>query len=138
MEKPVLVTGGGGYIGSHTCKALAQAGYLPVTLDTFEYGHKWAVKWGPLIEGDILDRKSLDRVFEEYNPVGVLHFAAYIAVGESVEKPGKYYHNNVAGAISLLEAVREYGCKPFVFSSAKSYQSLRMEQVNDGADAQGF
>ena len=118
MEKSILVTGGGGYIGSHACKALAKAGYLPVTLDTFEYGYKRAVKWGPLIEGDILDRKALDRVFEEYNPVGVLHFAAYIAVGESVENPGKYYHNNVAGTISLLEAVRDYVCKSFVFSSS--------------------
>ena len=114
MDKTVLVTGGAGYIGSHTCKALAQAGYLPVTLDNLVYGHRMSVKWGPLIEGDILDRKVLDRIFEEYQPLGVLHFAAYIDVGESVRNPGKYYRNNVSGTISLLEAVRDYGSNCFV------------------------
>ena len=118
MDKTVLVTGGAGYIGSHTCKALARAGYFPVTLGNLVYGHRMSVKWGPLIEGDILDRKVLDRIFEEYQPLGVLHFAAYIDVGESVRNPGKYYRNNVSGTISLLEAVRDYECDCFVFSSS--------------------
>ena len=117
VDKPVLVTGGGGYIGSHTCKALAQAGYLPITLDNLVYGHKWAIKWGPFIKGNILDRKVLDEIFEKYYPLAVLHFAAYALVEESVKKPGKYYHNNVTGTISLLEAVHDHGCKNFVFSS---------------------
>ena len=117
MDKTVLVTGGAGYIGSHACKALSKAGYLPVTLDSLVYGHSESVKWGPLIEGNILDRAVLDRVFEEYSPLGVIHFAAYIDVGESVRNPGKYYRNNVSGTISLLEAARDYDCKRFVFSS---------------------
>ncbi|MFC1538948.1 UDP-glucose 4-epimerase GalE [Candidatus Latescibacterota bacterium] len=117
MDKTVLVTGGAGYIGSHTCKALSKAGYLPVTLDSLVYGHSESVKWGPLIEGDILERNVLDRVFEEYTPLGILHFAAYIDVGESVRNPGKYYRNNVSGTISLLEAARDYNCERFVFSS---------------------
>jgi len=118
LDKTVLVTGGAGYIGSHTCKALSRAGYFPVTLDNLVYGHRLSVKWGPLIEGDILDRKVLDRIFEEYQPLGVLHFAAYIAVGESVRNPGKYYRNNVSGTISLLEAIRDYGCNCIVLSSS--------------------
>ncbi len=117
MEKIVLVTGGAGYIGSHTCKALAQAGYLPVTFDNLVYGHKWAVRWGPFVEGDILDRKALYEVFEKYHPMAVLHFAAYSLIEESVKNPAKYYSNNVSGTISLLEAVRDYGCTSFVFSS---------------------
>jgi UDP-arabinose 4-epimerase len=117
MDKTVLVTGGAGYIGSHACKALSKAGYLPVTLDSLVYGHSDSVKWGPLIEGNILDRAVLDRAFEEYSPLGILHFAAYIEVGESVRNPAKYYRNNVSGTISLLEAARDYDCKRFVFSS---------------------
>ncbi len=116
-NKNVLVTGGAGYIGSHTCKALAAAGYTPVTFDSLVYGHEWAVKWGPFVKGDIADRAALDAVFDKYNPAGILHFAAFIAVGESVENPGKYYRNNVAGTISLLEAARDHGCRNFVFSS---------------------
>lgn len=120
MNKNVLVTGGGGFIGSHTCKALALAGYNPVTFDNFVYGHRWAVKWGPLFEGDILDKNALNEAFKEYKPAGVLHFAAYIDVGESVKDPGKYYNNNVCGTVNLLNAVRESGCKSFVFSSTAS------------------
>ncbi len=127
MNKYILVTGGSGYIGSHTCKALAQAGYVPVTFDNLVYGHKWAVKWGPFTEGDILDRIALDRVFKEYSPLGIMHFAAYIDVGESVKNPGKYYSNNVSGSLSLLEAARDHGCKCFVFSSTAATYGLPLE-----------
>ena len=85
--KNILVTGGAGYIGSHACKALSQAGYTPVTYDNLEYGHKWAVKWGPLEIGDIKDRSRLDQVIEKYRPEAVMHFAAYAYVSESVEIP---------------------------------------------------
>ncbi len=95
-NKTVLVTGGAGYIGAHACAALAAAGYEPVTYDNLVYGHREAVHWGPLIIGDITDRKKLDQVFEEYQPSAVMHFAAYAYVGESVTNPGKYYRNNVA------------------------------------------
>ena len=88
-EKAVLVTGGAGYIGSHACKALSQAGYLPVTYDNLVYGHEWAVKWGPLERGDILDRARLDEVMSRYNPKAVMHFAAFAYVGESGGRPWK-------------------------------------------------
>jgi UDP-arabinose 4-epimerase len=117
MNKIILVTGGAGYIGSHTCKALALAGWLPVTLDNLICGHEWAVKWGPFVKADILDRAALDRVFEQYQPKAVFHFAAFAYVGESVTDPGKYYRNNVAGTVSLLEAMRDHGCRYLVFSS---------------------
>jgi UDP-arabinose 4-epimerase len=117
MSKNILVTGGAGYIGSHTCKALRAAGYTPVTLDNMVYGHDWAVKWGPLVRGDILGRADLDEVFSEYKPEAVLHFAAFAYVGESVTDPEKYYRNNVAGSLSLLSAMRRHGCSRIVFSS---------------------
>ncbi|MHA7066779.1 UDP-glucose 4-epimerase GalE [Azospirillum argentinense] len=114
----VLVTGGAGYIGSHACKALAMAGHVPITLDTLERGHRWAVKWGPLEVGDIGDAATLDRVFAVYRPDCVLHFAAYAYVGESVTAPALYYRNNVLGTLSLLEAMRRSGCARIVFSSS--------------------
>ena len=117
MSRTVLVTGGAGYIGSHACKALSRAGFTPVTIDNLVYGHDWAVKWGPFIKGDILDGRLLDQVFGTFSPVSVIHFAAFAYVGESVSDPGKYYQNNVAGTISLLEAMRRNDCRNIVFSS---------------------
>jgi UDP-arabinose 4-epimerase len=113
----ILVTGGAGYIGSHTCKALAQAGVTPVSLDNLVYGHQWAVRWGPLERGDIADRAMLDDVMRRYRPQAVMHFAAYAYVGESVQDPGKYYRNNVAGTLTLLEAMRDHAVGAVVFSS---------------------
>ena len=84
-RKNILVAGGAGYIGSHACKALAQAGYTPVAYDNLVYGHRWAVKWGPLEIGDIADRARLDEVIRKYRIEAVMHFAAYAYVGESVE-----------------------------------------------------
>ena len=124
MSKNILVTGGAGYIGSHTCKALAARGFTPVTYDSMVYGHEWAVKWGPLVRGDIADRAALDAVFEEYNPAGVIHFAAFIAVGESVQDPAKYYRNNSVGTLTLLEAMRDHGVKPIVFSSTAAMYGM--------------
>ncbi len=118
MSQPcVLVTGGAGYIGSHVCKALAAAGYLPVCYDNMAHGHEWAVRWGPLEQADIADRAALDSVIERYRPVAVLHFAALISVGESVRRPDLYYRNNVAGTLTLLEAVRSHAIGQFIFSS---------------------
>ena len=115
--RTVLVTGGAGYIGSHACKALARAGYLPVTFDNLCYGHESAVKWGPFEQGDILDRNRLDEVFLKHRPDAVVHFAAFAYVGESVVDPGKYYRNNVVGSLNLLEAMRYHGVPRIVFSS---------------------
>ncbi|WP_297831174.1 UDP-glucose 4-epimerase GalE [Thermomonas sp.] len=113
----VLVTGGAGYIGAHACKALARAGYTPVTYDSLVHGHADAVRWGPLEQGDISDRARLDAVLAQWRPAAVMHFAAYAYVGESVENPGKYWRNNVAGTLTLLEALRDHGIGSFVFSS---------------------
>lgn len=113
----ILVTGGAGYIGSHACKALARAGYQPIAYDSLVYGHEWAVKWGPFEHGDILDRPCLDKVIGQYRPSAIMHFAAFAYVGESVGDPGKYYRNNVAGSLILLEAARDHGIEQFVFSS---------------------
>ena len=115
--KHVLVTGGAGYIGSHACKALAEAGYVPVTFDNLVYGHRSAVRWGPFVHGDILDRAALDAALRAWRPVAVMHFAAFAYVGESVSDPGKYYRNNVAGSLNVLEAMRDAGVGQFVFSS---------------------
>lgn len=113
----ILVTGGAGYIGSHTCKALAKVGFIPVTYDNFSTGHPYAVKWGPLVTGDLRDRKQLDLAFKQYKPKGVLHFAASALVIESMTNPGKYYNNNVTGSISLIEAMIENHVPHLVFSS---------------------
>ncbi len=124
MGETVLVTGGAGYVGSHGCKALAAAGYTPVVYDNLAHGHEQAVQWGPLERGDIADRKRLDEVFERHQPVAVMHFAAFIAVGESVSDPGKYYRNNVAGALNLIEAAVAHKVGRFVFSSTAATYGL--------------
>jgi UDP-arabinose 4-epimerase len=113
----ILVTGGAGYIGSHACKALSKAGYRPIAYDNLSFGHEWAVKWGPLERGDILDRQRLDEVLKQYQPAAVMHFAAFTYVGESVTDPGKYYRNNVAGSLALLEAMRDCSVGTIIFSS---------------------
>ena len=112
----ILVTGGAGYIGSHCCRALAAAGYQPVVYDNFSTGHRSFVA-GALVTGDIADKATLARAFAEHDIVAVMHFAASSLVGESVTDPQKYYVNNLAGTLSLLEAMREAGCNRLVFSS---------------------
>ena len=116
----VLVTGGAGYVGSHACKALADAGHAPVTYDNFRTGWRAAVQFGPLAEGDLLDAQALDRVFEAYRPDAILHFAALSNVGESVQKPDQYWRNNVVGSLNLLEAASRHDAAQIVFSSTCS------------------
>jgi UDP-glucose 4-epimerase len=113
----VLVTGGAGYIGSHACKVLKAAGYVPVTFDNLSTGWAEAVKFGPLEQGDLTDRAALDRVFARYQPAGVMHFAALSQVGESMVDPGRYWRENLTGALTLAEAAVAAGCLRFVFSS---------------------
>jgi UDP-arabinose 4-epimerase len=113
----VIVTGGAGYIGSHACKALEAAGFLPVTLDNLVYGHEWAVKWGPLVKADLAAVTAIDEVFAAYQPIAVLHFAAFAYVGESVIAPEKYYRNNVGGTLNLLDSMLRHKCRNIVFSS---------------------
>jgi UDP-arabinose 4-epimerase len=104
----ILVTGGAGYIGSHTCKLLAALGHLPVTYDNLSRGHRSAVRWGPIETGDILDRAQLRRVIDRYQPAAIMHFAALAYVGESVGHPLLYYRSNVAGSVALLEAAVQF------------------------------
>jgi UDP-arabinose 4-epimerase len=116
--QPILVTGGAGFIGAHTCKELAAHGLHPVAFDNLSRGHRDAVQWGPLVEGDVFERASLDRAFQRYQPKSVIHFAALAYVGESVAQPLAYYQNNVSGLINLLEAMVRYGVDTIVFSSS--------------------
>lgn len=118
IEHHVLVTGGAGYIGSHTCKALARAGYQPIAYDNLCEGHRWAVKWGPLVVGDVSDKATLLRTFDEFGITAVLHFAAHAYVGESIVNPRKYFQNNVSSSLSLLDAVVDAEIDAFVFSSS--------------------
>jgi len=113
----ILVTGGAGYIGSHACKALKQAGYTPVTYDNLVTGWEDAVKFGPFERGDLSDRARLDEVFAKYQPAAVMHFAALSQVGEAMSEPGRYWRNNVCGSLTLIEAACAAGCLNFVFSS---------------------
>src|SRR5271169_607682 len=116
--KTILVTGGAGFVGSHACKALSRAGYLPVTFDSLERGHERAVKWGPLEQGDLRNEKELQRAFKAHRPWAVMHFAAYAYVGESTAEPAKYYDNNIGGSAKLLQACAAFDCRHFVFSSS--------------------
>jgi len=114
----VLVTGGAGFIGSHTCKVLAQWGHQPIVYDNLSTGHRDTVRWGPLVVGDILDRDRLDYVFTAHRPEMVLHFAALAYVGESIAKPGPYYRVNVTGTLSLLQTMVRHQVLAIVFSSS--------------------
>ncbi len=117
MRGNVLVTGGAGYIGAHVAKALARAGFVPVTFDNLSGGHRDAVKWGPLVEGDLADAALLARVMADHCPIGVIHLAGFIEVGESVREPARFYRNNFANALVLLEAMRAASIGAIVFSS---------------------
>jgi UDP-arabinose 4-epimerase len=117
MARSILVTGGAGYIGSHACKVLARAGYRPVVFDNLSRGRREAVRWGPLVDGDIADRARLCAALAEHRVSAVMHFAGYAYVGESVADPALYYRNNLGGTLTLLEAMRETGVDEIVFSS---------------------
>jgi UDP-glucose 4-epimerase len=113
----ILVAGGAGYIGAHTCLDLFNKGFTPVVFDNLSNGHAEFVKWGPLEIGDIRDRSGLDEVLAKHRPEAIIHFAAAIEVGESVRDPGGYFDNNVGGTITLLRAAQAAGINKIVFSS---------------------
>ncbi|MBW2199795.1 MAG: UDP-glucose 4-epimerase GalE [Deltaproteobacteria bacterium] len=113
----ILIVGGAGYIGSHVAKESQKKGYRPIIYDNLVYGHKELVKWGDFVLGDLADIEQLRSVFKRFPIRAVMHFSAYAYVGESVENPAKYYLNNVANTIYLLNVMREFGVKYFIFSS---------------------
>ncbi len=115
--KKILITGGAGYIGSHTCKLISHSGYEPICFDNLSTGHKDFVKWGPLIIGDLRDTALVKNTFHKFKPEAVIHFAGSSLVGESVSNPLKYYDNNVGSTLSLLNAMKNANVKNIVFSS---------------------
>ena len=117
MSSHILVTGGAGYIGSHTCKVLAEAGYIPIAYDNMSTGNRWSVKWGPLVEADLADGVLLREVIRKYSVSAVVHFAANAYVGESVVNPRKYFENNASNTLNLLGAMLDTGINHIVFSS---------------------
>jgi UDP-arabinose 4-epimerase len=117
MSGTVFVTGGAGYVGAHCCKAFAEAGWNVIVYDNLSRGWRDFVRWGPLIEGDILDAKRLTSAMQDAKPDAVAHFAALAYVGESVADPGTYYRVNAAGALNILDAMRSCDVSEIVFSS---------------------
>ena len=114
----ILVTGGAGYIGSHTVRELQRQGYDVVVFDNLVHGHAQAVENAPLIVGDLLNPEEIGAAFEQHPDIaGVIHFAAYVEVGESMRDPGKYFRNNIQGSVNLLDAMTAAGVKSLVFSS---------------------
>jgi UDP-glucose-4-epimerase GalE len=120
----ILVTGGAGYIGSHVCKALKMAGFLPVTFDNLSHGHEWAIRWGPFFYGDLQNSEDLDKAFLEFSPEAVIHLAGSIHLRESIENPYKHYFNNVIGSLSLLKAMVKHRVYSLVFSSSAAVYAL--------------
>jgi len=123
-NKNILVTGGAGYIGSHVCKALSQKGYTPIAYDNFSSGNHEAVQWGPKEKGDIRDESTLTTVIKKYEPKAIMHFAALIQVGDSVNNPSEYYNNNVFGSYTLLETARKHNIQNMVFSSTAAVYGM--------------
>jgi UDP-glucose 4-epimerase len=132
----ILVAGGAGYIGAHTCLDLFNKGFTPITYDNLSNGHAEFVKWGPLEIGDIRDRNKLDGVLGKYKPLAIIHFAAAIEVGESFRDPSGYYDNNVAGTITLLRAAQAAAIDKLVFSSTCATYGIPSSIPMDEAHAQ--
>ena len=124
MKRKILVTGGAGYIGSHVVKVLGEKGFEVLTYDNLCTGHREAVLYGKLVEGDLGDKEKLAKVFGEFKPDAVMHFAAFIVVPESVQKPLRYYRNNVVNTVNLLEVMMDFGVDKFIFSSSAAVYGI--------------
>jgi UDP-glucose-4-epimerase GalE len=132
MNKNVLVTGGAGYIGSQACKVLKNNGFNPVTFDNLSTGHREFVKWGPFVEGDLLNQSDIELAIDEYDIQLVMHFAAKAYVNESVENPIKYYRENIQGSLNLLETFVKKNGKAIVFSSScATYGQVTIDLVRE-------
>lgn len=123
-NRNVLITGGAGYIGSQTCKALFEAGYTPISYDNLSNGHKELVKWGPLEIGDIADREALRAAISKYHPIAVIHFAALKSVEDSIKDPASYYFNNLYGTLVLLDTLKDNGIDKIIFSSTAAVYGI--------------
>ncbi|MEM0991277.1 MAG: UDP-glucose 4-epimerase GalE [Pseudomonadota bacterium] len=132
----ILVAGGAGYVGSHACKALARAGHIPVTFDNLATGHRAAVRYGPLVEGDLMDRAALAQAMQTHQPRAVMHFAALSEVGISVRQPDLYWEVNVTGSLNLFRAALDHGIQAAVFSSTCATYGLAAGQTLSEGDAQ--
>lgn len=131
MSRTVFVTGGAGYVGSHCAKAFAEAGWTVITYDNLSRGHRDLVKWGELIEGDILDRDHLGETLARIRPDAVAHFAAFAYVAESMAEPAMYYRNNVVGTMNLLDAMVAAGVRQMVFSSSCATYGISNELITE-------
>lgn len=120
----IFVVGGAGYIGSHTCKALKEKGFNPVVYDNLSNGHEWAVQYGPLVVGDILDERLLDQTIKKYQPQAVFHFASLIDARASMHDPFSYYENNVVGSLRLLQAMKINNLNRLIFSSTAAVYGI--------------
>jgi UDP-glucose 4-epimerase len=125
--KNILVTGGAGYIGSHTCLALANKGYIPIVYDNLVNGHREFVQWGPFEQGDVRDRERLERILSSYRPAAIIHFAGLIEVAESVVNPIAFFDNNVSGSVSLFASALKAGIDKVVFSSTCATYGIPQE-----------
>lgn len=130
----ILVTGGAGYVGSHCCKHLQRAGYLPVVVDNLGTGYRDFVRWGPFEVGDIRNREFILGVIDRHTPVAAMHFAAKSLVPESVKAPEVYYDNNIGGTLTLLECLRDKGVRNLVFSSTCAIYGARDELIAEDTD----
>lgn len=123
----ILITGGAGYIGSHTAKAVAGYGHIPVVYDSLERGHRWAVRWGPFVEADLSSPGGVRQTIERHSIEAVIHFAAFALVGESMTHPALYLRNNFVNTLNLLEAMRDTGVSKLVFSSTAATYGYPLE-----------
>ena len=131
-NKNVIITGGAGYVGSHVCKLLSISGYNTYSLDNLSRGNDWAVKWGELLLGDLLDEEYIEYAFKEVNPVAIIHLAAYADIGESNQKPFLYYQNNISTTINLLNVIKKYNFDNFIFSSSCStFGNISSSNINE-------
>ncbi|WP_257169845.1 UDP-glucose 4-epimerase GalE [Bradyrhizobium sp. SRS-191] len=130
----LLIAGGAGYIGAHCCKAVAEAGFVPVCYDDLSTGHRSFVQWGPFVSGDIADSGKVADTIRRYDVQAVMHFAASSAIGQSIVDPQTYYRNNVTGALGLLQGMREAGCSSIVLSSTGAvYGEAGRDPIPEGA-----
>lgn len=135
MQKNILITGGAGYVGSHSAKLFKAKGYNPISFDNLSYGNSYAVQWGDLIVGDLTNYDDINNAIKKTNPVGVLHCGACISVGESVNNPYKYYHNNTYGSLNLFKAMVENNVLNLIFSSTCSVHGVNESGIVDELSA---